>query len=256
MRPRRVAEPVRGRTAEGHDPDRPAWAAVCQTGRMGPHGQAAERLVFERVRTALPAVDFNVYANAEWLGPMREGGPARDGEADLVIVHEDRGILVLEVKSGAPTRDGAGRWWIGGHELDRDPFSQAKDSKTSWYASWRRCPPGRPGRTLAPATPSPCPTWISPACCAVTSSSAPMPRASSSSTRRHSRTPRLSAAGWSAHTPTGWAMGRRATPLGALGVRLIDEILAPMLVAPPPRARDGSRTTGQTLLDGDPRRRS
>ena len=34
-----------------------------------------------------------------------------------------------EVKSGAPTRDGAGRWWIGGHELDRDPFSQAKDSK-------------------------------------------------------------------------------------------------------------------------------
>jgi hypothetical protein len=41
---------------------------------------------------------------------MRDGGPPRDGEADLVIVHADHGILVLEVKSGIPSRDHAGRW--------------------------------------------------------------------------------------------------------------------------------------------------
>jgi hypothetical protein len=94
-----------------------------------PHGKAAERLVGERLRAALPAEAFHLYPNAEWLGSMRDGGPPRDGEADLVIVHADHGILVLEVKSGIPSRDGAGRWWIGGRELDRDPFTQAKESK-------------------------------------------------------------------------------------------------------------------------------
>jgi hypothetical protein len=51
---------------------------------MEPHGKAAERVVFERLRAALPSPEYRLYRNAEWLGPMREGGPARDGEADLV----------------------------------------------------------------------------------------------------------------------------------------------------------------------------
>jgi hypothetical protein len=93
------------------------------------HGKAAERLVAERVRAALPADAFRLYPNAEWLGSMRDGGPPRDGEADLVIVHPDHGILVLEVKSGTPSRDGAGRWWIGGLALDQGPFAQAMQSK-------------------------------------------------------------------------------------------------------------------------------
>jgi hypothetical protein len=95
------------------------------------HGKAAEQLVTERLRAALPSPEFRLYPNAEWLGPMRDGGPARDGEADLVVVHEEMGILVLEVKSGTPSRDGQGRWWVGGHELSRDPFKQASDSKHS-----------------------------------------------------------------------------------------------------------------------------
>jgi hypothetical protein len=49
------------------------------------HGKAAERLVAERVRAALPADAFHIHPNAEWIGPMRDGGLARDGEADLVI---------------------------------------------------------------------------------------------------------------------------------------------------------------------------
>lgn len=59
----------------------------------------------------------------------RQGGPAYDGEADLVVAHPELGILVLEVKAGEPTKDAAGRWWIGGHELTRSPFLQAEDSK-------------------------------------------------------------------------------------------------------------------------------
>ncbi len=96
---------------------------------MESHGRAAERLVDERIRAALPADAFGLYPNAEWLGSMREGGPPRDGEADLVIVHAEHGILVLETKSGTPSRDHAGHWWIGNLALDRDPFTQAKDSK-------------------------------------------------------------------------------------------------------------------------------
>jgi len=93
------------------------------------HGKAAERLVAERERSALPVDAFGLYPNAEWLGSMLEGGPPRDDEADLVVVRAEHGILVLEVKSGIPSRDHAGHWWIGNHELDRDPFTQAKDSK-------------------------------------------------------------------------------------------------------------------------------
>ena len=77
---------------------------------MEPHGKAAERLVVERLRAALPCPEFRLHPNAEWLGPMRDGGPARDGDADLVIVNEESGFLVLKVKSGTPSRDGQGRW--------------------------------------------------------------------------------------------------------------------------------------------------
>ena len=71
---------------------------------MQSHGKAAERLVGERLPAALPADAFHLYPNAEWLGPMRDGGPPRDGEADLVIVHAEHGIFVIEVKSGIRSR--------------------------------------------------------------------------------------------------------------------------------------------------------
>lgn len=58
---------------------------------MESHGKAAERVVVERMRAALPSPEFHLYPNAEWLGAMRNGGPARDGETDLVVVHEEMG---------------------------------------------------------------------------------------------------------------------------------------------------------------------
>jgi Nuclease-related domain/AAA domain len=91
-------------------------------------GEDAERRVEERLRDALP-VEYHVYPNVAWTGPMRDRGPAEDGEADLVIAHPDRGILVLEVKAGEPSRDAQGRWWLGPIELDRSPFEQAMRSQ-------------------------------------------------------------------------------------------------------------------------------
>ena len=91
-------------------------------------GEEAERRVRERLRSALPP-PYVLYWNVEWTSPTRDGGPAIDGEADALIAHPDLGILVLEVKSGQPSRDGAHRWFIGPNELPRSPFEQAKANK-------------------------------------------------------------------------------------------------------------------------------
>src|SRR5688572_21329659 len=60
-------------------------------------GQAAERLVVERLR-AVVGPTVLVLDNVQWL--VRERGAVRNGEADVVIGDPERGILVIEVKSG------------------------------------------------------------------------------------------------------------------------------------------------------------
>jgi hypothetical protein len=91
-------------------------------------GEEAERRVSEQLREAL-SPDYRVYPNVAWTGPMRDHGPAEDGEADLVVAHPERGILVLEVKAGEPSRDAQGRWWLGSLRLDHSPFEQAMRSQ-------------------------------------------------------------------------------------------------------------------------------
>ena len=91
-------------------------------------GEEAERRVEGRLREALPPA-FRLYPNVAWTGPMRDHGPAEDGEADLVIAHPDHGILVLEIKAGEPSRDRNGRWWLGPIQLGRSPFEQAMRSQ-------------------------------------------------------------------------------------------------------------------------------
>jgi hypothetical protein len=59
-----------------------------------------------------------------------------EGHADAVVaafVREWPNVaspaVRTDVKSGTPSRDGAGRWWIGGLALDQGPFKQAMESK-------------------------------------------------------------------------------------------------------------------------------
>ena len=87
-------------------------------------GAKAERLVVERVRAALPP-EYRLYPNVKWIGRTADHRGLRDGEADLVIAHPERGILVIEVKAGQIARDGHGRWWAGTHQLNPTPFEQA-----------------------------------------------------------------------------------------------------------------------------------
>ena len=95
---------------------------------MGDLGDRAERIAGERIRAALPA-EARCYANVRFVARTRPTGPAHDGEADLVIVHPEHGLMVIEVKSGEPSRDARNRWFIGGHPLTRSPFEQAEDAK-------------------------------------------------------------------------------------------------------------------------------
>jgi hypothetical protein len=90
-------------------------------------GTAAERLVADRLRAALPR-DYRLFANVAWLGRTAAHRGLRDGEADIVLAHPDRGFLVFEVKSGEIARDANGRWYAGGHELRPNPFEQARTS--------------------------------------------------------------------------------------------------------------------------------
>ncbi len=92
-------------------------------------GEDAERLVEERLRAALPSPEYRLYVNVNWTGPVRDYGPARDGEADAVITHPEHGLLVLEVKSGEPRIDHDGHWHLGPIELKESPFEQAKTTK-------------------------------------------------------------------------------------------------------------------------------
>ena len=194
---------------------------------MESHGKAAEQLVTERLRAALPSPEFHLYPNAEWLGPMRDGGPARDGEADLVVVHEEMGILVLEVKSGAPSRDGQGRWWIGGHELSRDPFTQAKDSKHQLVRKLQALPswPPRTEPRAGHAIALPDVDLASlPRGHALLGADAPRELVLDAQALETAESIRR----WVDGAYKYWlGDGTRGAPLGANGIRLVDEILAP-----------------------------
>jgi hypothetical protein len=92
-------------------------------------GEKAEHKVVQRLEEALSGDGYRIYANVEWTGPTSERGPARDGEADVVVTHADHGLLVIETKSGQPSRSNSGTWSIGSLVLKKSPFEQAATSK-------------------------------------------------------------------------------------------------------------------------------
>ena len=92
----------------------------------------AERLLYRAFRDDLDN-DYTVFHSVAWQSLDHEGRP-RDGEADFVIVHPQRGILVLEAKGGTIRYDpGLTQWTSTDHRGQvhkiRDPFAQARYSK-------------------------------------------------------------------------------------------------------------------------------
>jgi hypothetical protein len=87
----------------------------------------SERLVYEGLQ-ALPQ-GYVVLHSFPWVRPARDliHEPLREGEADFVVLHPERGLLILEVKGGVPElRERT--WFRGGREM-RDPFDQARRNR-------------------------------------------------------------------------------------------------------------------------------
>ena len=88
----------------------------------------SERLVYTALRDQL-SDDYVVLHSYPWLRPDRDG-TLREGEADFVVLHQEKGMLVLEVKGGE-LRYEFGIWKRKkkmGFEPITDPFKQARKS--------------------------------------------------------------------------------------------------------------------------------
>src|SRR4051794_28727615 len=88
----------------------------------------AERHLYPLL-AGLPA-EFTVYCNRRWHVRSRSGAAPKPAEADFLVAHPDRGVLVLEVKGGVIRRDAAtDRWYSNGKRLDPDPFKQVSRTR-------------------------------------------------------------------------------------------------------------------------------
>src|SRR5690242_12179104 len=85
--------------------------------------RGAEVLVFEALRDRLPK-SYHAFYSRAWVSKAPTGR-AIDGEADFVITHADRPILLMEVKGGRIGYDGVGDCWTTtdrhGHTHEIDP---------------------------------------------------------------------------------------------------------------------------------------
>jgi hypothetical protein len=93
----------------------------------------AECLLYEIFRDGLDN-SYTVFHSVAWQA-LDGNGRTRDGEADFVIAHPARGILVMEAKGGIIQYEAKSRRWISISRNDqkahliKDPFKQAKTSK-------------------------------------------------------------------------------------------------------------------------------
>jgi hypothetical protein len=94
------------------------------------NGSNAEARIYAAIGDGLGA-GYTVLYSVAWLEKGRAASP-QEGEADFLVLHPDRGLLVIEVKGGGVERNPAGEGWItrgadGIHRM-RDPFVQARSS--------------------------------------------------------------------------------------------------------------------------------
>ncbi|UFN44831.1 nuclease-related domain-containing DEAD/DEAH box helicase [Nocardioides okcheonensis] len=135
---------------------------------MGSKVTYGERMVFERLHDLDDS--WVVLSELEFLHGREKGSRLREGEADFVLLHPKRGLLLLEVKDARYRVEG--RQWYrlpksGAESKDRSPFIQARDNRhridkmlvdagvrmvPSGYAVFFTA--GRPSGRLGPEAPS------------------------------------------------------------------------------------------------------
>lgn len=101
----------------------------------------AESRLFHLFQTKLDQ-SYSVFHGVKWQA-MARNGSRRDGEADFVLAHPQKGVLVLEVKGGAVRFDPEKGHWVSlsgkkrTHKI-KDPFEQAKTSKYALLTALNR----------------------------------------------------------------------------------------------------------------------
>ncbi len=92
---------------------------------------SAEILIYETLRDRLDN-QFQVYHAPVWQ-VKEENGYISNGEVDFIIVHPEMGVILMEVKGGSISYDGAAGQWISTdvnwqpHNI-KDPFKQVNAS--------------------------------------------------------------------------------------------------------------------------------
>lgn len=94
--------------------------------------RAAEIDVYGRLKADLPD-EYVCYYSRPWLG-LTPAGEEKEGEADFVVAHPDKGFLVIEVKGGVVSRREGSEQWVSENRLKivnkiKDPVMQASSSK-------------------------------------------------------------------------------------------------------------------------------
>ena len=94
---------------------------------LGGIPNTSERPVFEALRDQLDS-KYTIVHSYPWIRSWRDGALS-EGEADFVITHPNKGLLILEVKGGTSIRYDDRKWYRDtkqGSKEFKDPFSQAQ----------------------------------------------------------------------------------------------------------------------------------
>lgn len=95
-------------------------------------GRYAEIRVFNALRDGLPD-EYSVFHGVGWLAHIGRDGKLHEGEADFVLLHPDKGLLVIEVKGGKITGNASTdqllSWDRFGQSHPIDPLSQIKRTR-------------------------------------------------------------------------------------------------------------------------------
>jgi len=92
----------------------------------------AEILLYDALSLGLPQ-GWTVFYDVAWLAPVK-GEMPEDGQTDFIVVHPDKGALLIEVKGGEIRYDGKDQIWFSKdrhgieHKIN-DPFKQVERSK-------------------------------------------------------------------------------------------------------------------------------
>jgi len=104
--------------------------------------RSAEKKVFEKL--AQFPEPYVVFYSAAWQVRAPRTG-AQDGEADFIVAHPEKGVLILEVKGGRIRYDaGESQWYSmdrnGVEHAIKDPIQQARNSKGALLQKLRELP--------------------------------------------------------------------------------------------------------------------